>query len=362
MTVNDVITRDFQSVNAYDAVKKIANRLVGEKYMVVLENDEFQGIITPEDLVRRPYRVVIDCMSPVASRIEVSDSIQSVFEKFHRLKTPALPVFAKHEFVGVIDYLKLVQQLKNVILRLHHKAQIAETVKRNFLKNLSHEIRTPLNGILGFMDIISQLDEQELAKNGYEYYNIVKNCADRFLLIMEGLIDLSKIAAGEELLIECEPVSMPDLLAKLKYYFETTNELTRNQQVEISIEHPESPLKIHSDANKIRTILYHLLDNAIKHSDNQLVHLHYFVNAAGEVEFRVSNTAQNLPEENQVDLFNFYEKFHSDETQIKGIGLGLPLTRELARMLNGALCYQSENKHAIFTLKLPGGKPKSNIE
>ena len=354
MTVKELTSRNFSTVDAYDGVRKVEELLLEEKYLVVMEDNQYQGILTSSDLILRPHKIIIDCLTP-KDKVQLTDSVLSVYEKFYHQKTPALPVFNGEQFLGIIDFLSFISKLRNVITELHQKTLITESVKTAFLGNLSHEIRTPLNGILGFMDIILQLNNDELINKGEEYFTIVKSSADKFLLVMNDLVDLARINSGERLHTKFQPFLLRNVFDELKNYFETTNEFIKNKNIHFIIYYPEREDQLISDVAKIKHILFHLIDNALKFSTDNHVFCQYSIDVEN-FSISITNHGIEIPQENREQIFAVFEKQSNDNNAFEGLGIGLPLIKKLTEILDGEISFNSEENETSFRVTFPRKK------
>jgi signal transduction histidine kinase len=356
MTIRKLIRNDFDTVEAYQGVRSILDLLDLKKYLVVTEGDDYRGILTPSDLVQRPYKIIIDCLSP-KDKVSPSEPIASVHLKFKKTKSPALPVFDEEHFLGVIDFLDFIEHQKTLIEEHKAKSLISENIKKSFLSNLSHEIRTPLNGVLGFLDIISQLNADELQQKGEEYFQIVRRLTDKFLIIINDLIQLAKIENGENPQPEFSPCLLKSIFDELKDYFETDYRLApgREEQKQIIIHSPPHEPELFNDPQKIKHIIFHLLDNALKFSADGVVNLSYTINE-DYVSISVSNNGETISSENREKIFTVFGKGESEISKINGLGIGLPLVKKLTEILNGTISFKSENSSTSFLVTIPQQK------
>ena len=197
MTLRDCILEKYPTVEPYQGINSIEVSLKEKNYLVVMdENKTYYGILIPSDIISRPHKLVIDCMTK-KSRIYPDDSFAEVFDKFNKTPSEALPVFNENEFLGLIEKSCAIENLKKRIDELYEDALTSNDVKTAFLHNLSHELRTPLNQIIGFMDIISELTEDQKKVEGKEYLNIVKSGCEQFLSVMNDMVELSLLKSGE---------------------------------------------------------------------------------------------------------------------------------------------------------------------
>ena len=193
MEIEEYILITYPTVLPYDSVRSVEDRLRGKGYLVVVdEKNEFCGILTPCDIVVRPHKLVIDCLTP-KEIIYTDDSFITMLGKFEQTPSEALPVFRHGACLGVLEKSTVIRKLKSGIEDFRKASKNTGKDKTEFLHNLSHELRTPLNQILGFMSVIAELSPEEIEPNREQYYAIIKESSERFLSTMDDLIELSRL-------------------------------------------------------------------------------------------------------------------------------------------------------------------------
>ena len=349
MKINNHILNSYITVNPFTATNSIEGELLEKGYVVVIDDDnEFQGVLTTCDLIKSPHKLVIDCITE-KEHLSSDDTIISSLDKFNSNQCSVLPIFKESKFIGIIEKQNVVNRLKIKIHELHNKSIISQKLKRSFLNNLSHEIRTPLNGILGFIEIISELDTEDADSKK----EIIRNSADRFLLIMNDLVDLAVIDSGDDIKIEREIVSIKNIFSDLQECFETTIS-TSNGNISIHNENHDSSFVIFSDEKKIKQILYHLIDNAIKFSnDNSIVTFGFNIKNQNIVFF-VTNKGPQITEERKKNIFDAFNKQDNHNNKlVSGLGIGLSLAKKIAELLKGKVDFVTNEIQTTFFCTIP---------
>ncbi len=353
MEIKNYILNSYITVNPFTGVNSVEEMLLKNGYLVVINNDaKFQGILTPVDLIKRPHKIVIDCLTE-KEHVSVDEAMISVLDKFDKNHCPALPVFKENKFIGIVEKHNVIDQLRVKINELYNKSVISQNVKNSFLNNLSHEVRTPLNGLLGFLEIISNLDKEDIKTKGEEYYNIIRKSADKFLLIMTDLIDLARLNFNDDIKVERENINIEVLFSELKDYFETAT-LLNNWSISIHYKNPDSSFVFFSDGKKIKQILYHLIDNAIKFSnDNNKVVFGYKIEKQNIV-FSVTNSGPQITDDKKVKIFEAFEKqdIYNHEL-VAGLGIGLSLVKKLSELLGGKIDFVTNEIQTTFFCTIP---------
>lgn len=354
MDLRKYLIKNYQTAGPFEGVNYIENRLLKNHYLVVIDNDnKYYGILSATDIIERPHKLVIDCITKKES-LYLSDSYSIIISKFYSSNSAALPVMKESDFLGVIEKNQIIKELENSINDLYNKSLISQKAKKYFLNNLSHEIRTPLNGILGFLEIINQINEDEFINKGENAAEIVKKSAGKFLQTMNDLIELSLINAGDNVRIDKANVDIVKLLSDLKDHF-TGLPSIHNKSTTIVYSTSESSFCINTDEKKLRHILYHLIDNAIKFSGNNKVTYGFkYIPNKKYVNFYVINEESQISENYKKTMFMFFEKQENIGDELNpGLGIGLPLVKNLTHLLGGNIRLESKSNEIAFSLNIP---------
>lgn len=225
----------------------------------------------------------------------------------------------------------------------------ANRAKSEFLSNMSHELRTPLTGILGFSSILIEGIFGTLNAKQKQYIEGIHTCGKHLLELINDLLDLTKIEAGKEELI-LETIQVTEVCQECLNLF---------------AEHPSAELKLHfaiapdvstclADQRRLKQILVNLLSNAFKFTETGSVTLKVEQTDTA-VLFSVIDTGMGISATDQAILFQPFQQLDSGlDRKYEGTGLGLALSRKLARLHGGDLTVQSQlGSGSCFTLSLP---------
>jgi signal transduction histidine kinase/DNA-binding response OmpR family regulator/HPt (histidine-containing phosphotransfer) domain-containing protein len=247
-------------------------------------------------------------------------------------------------------------------------AESATLTKSQFLANMSHEIRTPMNAIVGLTDVLLTM---QLTPQQHDFVNTIQSSSDTLLLLINDILDLSKIEAGK---LELEQYPF-----KLRNFVEECLDLLAFKAAEKNIElayliPPEVPNKLVADVTRLRQILINLLSNAVKFTtkgevivsitarelqtlNKNTIDNHY------EFQFAVKDTGVGIPEDRQNRLFKSFSQVDSSTTrQYGGTGLGLAIGKQLSEKMGGQMWVESEVNRGstfYFTIVAPA---ESNIQ
>ncbi len=244
---------------------------------------------------------------------------------------------------------KLLNRLNDALLQ----AKQANQAKSAFLANMSHEIRTPINGMLGFLDLMRKTGLTQIQQ---KYLAPVEESAHNLLRIINDILDLSKIEAGQ-LHIEHRPVNVGEVIGNAVRLLEPlAAEKGIDLDVEIGANVPEAVV---SDATRIGEIVSNLTNNAVKftHQGRVLVTVDQVAQSNGEDRLRieVSDTGIGIPSSQVAELF---EPFHQAESgrdrRYGGTGLGLTITKNLVEAMNGSITVVSEpGRYTKVAVEIP---------
>ena len=238
------------------------------------------------------------------------------------------------------------------LIRTREAALAADRAKSEFLAMMSHEIRTPLNGVLGFASMLkaTPLNPEQLG-----YLETMESSGGRLINLVNDILDLSKIEAGE---IKIEPVTFAirPFLHKIHEQFLLQ---AREKNLHYELFTDESvPEALHADPQRLGQILTNLLGNAVKFTTKG--HVRFRVKTLPQAEtlewhFSVEDTGPGISPEAMPRLFQaFYQVDSSNTRRHGGTGLGLAISRRFAKRMNGQLVLRSELEYGSeFTFILP---------
>jgi signal transduction histidine kinase/ActR/RegA family two-component response regulator len=247
------------------------------------------------------------------------------------------------------------EQMQQDLVRAKEAAEAANRAKSEFLANMSHEIRTPMTAILGFSETLLTDEVERSPDDRFALETILRN-GQHLLSIINDILDLSKIEAGKMQIeaIDCSPAQIAEEVVSLMRVRADAKGLGLSLTYSSRI-----PAKIKSDPLRIRQILTNLVGNAIKFTEQGQVRLELAIVAgpvgAPRIAFRVIDTGIGISPEQLDRLFVSFEQADSSMSRrFGGSGLGLTISRRMARMLGGDINVSSEQGHgSCFELWLP---------
>lgn len=239
------------------------------------------------------------------------------------------------------------------------EAKGSARVKTEFLANMSHEIRTPLNGIIGLLEL---LDDGRLSSDQHERVQTARTCADHLLLLLNDILDLAKVEAGR-MQLNKEPFKLIQLA---KDVLSAQSVQKKAQSIRVDLHSDIDDLTYHGDAGLLRQVLFNLIGNAIKFTDEGSVTLHLKREAADTILFSAQDTGCGISPEDQRHIF---ESFSQANNKIRhshgGTGLGLAISSRLVELMGGSLTLSSQPRIGStfsFAIPLPESKEHINTE
>ena len=239
----------------------------------------------------------------------------------------------------------------------------AMTARSRFYASMSHELRTPINAVLGYSTLLLERIYGPLNDKQAEGIERTQRAARHLLELVNDVLDLSKIEAGK-IDLRLQPVTFPTLIEDL---FVTVRPLADEHGSSLELEMTEE-LRIVTDPRRVRQILLNLLSNAIKFGSGKPINVTCTKREDGGVVVEVTDHGPGIPPQDQERIFHEFVQLGKTQLQ-DGTGLGLPISRRLAELLQGTLTVRSTVKEgSTFTLSLPaeveirgGGAPDQAV-
>ncbi len=238
----------------------------------------------------------------------------------------------------------------------NREVERANRLKSQFLASMSHELRTPLNAVIGFSDLLSEQTAGPLNEKQMRYVDHVLAGARHLLQLINDILDLAKVEAGQ-LALRMESFSLADALPEV---LSTIRPLAMNKQIQVeSSVAPE--IWLHADRIRLKQILYNLLSNAVKFTaDGGRVELHARRNGSLVCISVNDNGVGIRPEEHEAIFNEFYQVGTTTKGVKEGTGLGLAISRRLVEAHEGKIWVESEpNRGSRFSFTLPAAEPQT---
>lgn len=287
--------------------------------------------------------------------------------------------------IGAIVFVLVVRRFRTQAHRLQERSRELEhlstelirvnKMKSEFLANVSHELRTPLNAIVGFVDLLREGVYGELTPKQAGPVQRIEASASHLRHLVDQILDLAKIAAGR-LEVHSEPIDLRPFILDVASEVEP---LVSEKSLYLSLALSSVLPRVRTDPTHLRQIILNLLGNAVKYTHKGTISVRTRMIPASDasipatvksvqdasltigrpwVAILVSDTGIGIGKNDQARIFEEFEQINAGprgDSMNRGTGLGLPISRRLARLLGGDVTVESElGKGSTFTVWLPG--------
>ena len=231
-------------------------------------------------------------------------------------------------------------------------AESANRTKSEFLASMSHELRTPLNAIIGFSDTMSEGIFGPLSEKYLEYANDINSSGKHLLELVNDILDLAKLE-NETTKLNIEEVPPKEIIGEI---FPLVNKLMSDRRIEfVDLCDGHENVAILADKTKFKQILLNIFTNAIKYNiEGGKVFLGCEIADAGMTRITIEDTGIGIPVSLQPQLFEAFNRLGFNDTDIKGTGIGMTISKHLVELMGGRIDFEStEGKGTKFWVEIP---------
>ena len=248
------------------------------------------------------------------------------------------------KIVGTTMFINDRKEMEAALIAARNKAEESDRLKTAFLANMGHEIRTPLNAIVGFADLLPVVENEE---DRNQLIREIQNNNQKLLRIIDGLVSMSKIEAEAKNLVK----SQTNLVEVLNEIAQTYMPMVDSQTVVLATQFPYTELMMTTDVAKLRELVDHLMQNAVKFTLKGSITLGFELIDGEHVRIWVKDTGKGIAE---ADKERIFERFVKVDEFIPGTGLGLSVAKSHAASLGGTIGVDSRpGEGSTFWVVLP---------
>jgi signal transduction histidine kinase len=317
------------------------------------------AIVTSVVLARRMARPIVTMQAAAAQmgagdlnqRIDVSsnDELGALADEFNRMAAQLQESYASLE--RKVE--ERTRELETALAELDEKSRELEAASRHkseFLANMSHELRTPLNAIIGFSQVLREGMFGEINEKQAEYLEDILSSGNHLLSLIDDILDLSKVEAGQ-VELELAPFSLREALERGVVM---VRERATKDGVAITFEADADVDVVTGDERRIRQVIFNLLSNAVKFTPADGSVDVRATQMNGEVRVSVTDTGPGIAAEDHERIFEEFQQTEVGVRQREGTGLGLALSRQLVELHGGRIWVDSEpGRGSTFVFTLP---------
>lgn len=243
------------------------------------------------------------------------------------------------------------KELETTLLKAKKDAEATNRAKNSFIMNMSHELRTPLNSVIGFSDLLLEGAFGPMNTKQSKYVNNILISGKNLLEIINNLLDISRLEAGEKTL-KYEDVDVASLIGEVRMSLLSPASV---KKITVELKIDPSIGNIHADITKLRQILYNLVSNAIKFTPAKGKVIISACKKEGVLEVKVSDNGIGIPKESHEKIFMPFTQADSSAARgYGGAGLGLYIVKNFVDLHGGNVWVDSEvGKGSTFTFTIP---------
>jgi PAS domain S-box-containing protein len=323
---------------------------------------------TPEQLQGEPMRSILSIGGRVFyethfwPQLKLQGEIEEIYFSLRAKNGNSVPVLAnaaRRERNGEAVYdcvflrMKQRDRYESDLILAKKEAERANQAKADFLSMMSHELRTPLNSIRGYTDILASEMDSSFSAEQLEDLACIRRGSDQLLHLIDDLLNFARMDR-EQLEVALSNVDVRDAIEEAESLMMPR---LQEQGLKYHCEKFEEGLAVRADPNRLQQILLNLLTNAIKFTPSGGTVSTSCLQLENEVHFVVRDTGCGIPEDQLPRIFEPFVQVDRMQVEAaqRGVGLGLAISRKLARAMGGELTVQSTvGEGSAFTLVLRG--------
>ena len=346
--IDKVVMETLSLLNKVNEEAKASKSLINEKMHKLWQND-VQVSKKLDDLLHNFEEEVL------INSQKLSQERKTIFENSKNLLILSflitLGIIAISSIIIINDFVTS-QRYRRTLEAANRKSNNLLKNREQLISMVSHDLRTPLSSIVGYSELLGKLDITEKGKN---YLSHIKFSSEYISKLVDELLDYTRIESGK-VVIEKIPFNLPEVIDEVA---SNVKSAYKNKEVALSFAFSDivNNLNFSTDAYRVKQILYNLISNAFKFTEQGTVRIEadarLYKDDIYEIGVAVTDTGIGIKEEQQEHIFNEFTQANDEISKFYGgFGLGLHISQKLARLLNGKIYLESEEgKGSTFTLR-----------
>ncbi|MBQ1697553.1 MAG: PAS domain S-box protein [Bacteroidales bacterium] len=354
-TTNEIFSKvnrsSFDAIIGLDSELKIisfnpaAERITGYKVTEAI-GTPFQSLIVPKDRWQE-FDEEIQRFRQTGNCKYTSQTFETIANKKNGdtfdAEISVVPYRGDEQSGSVITIRDITtrKQYERELVEARYRAEESDKLKSAFLSNMSHEIRTPMNSIIGFSELLSKPGSFD--KNKEKYLSFIINSGKSLLNLINDIIDISKIEAGQ-LKVKPRIVQLNPIMNEIYISQYQINDM-KNKSFELKMTKAveTDDFNINTDPFRLKQILNNLIGNAMKFTTKGFIEFGYKFSGPDKLLFYVKDTGVGMPKDKLEVIFKRFGQIEQkDDKNQSGTGLGLTISKKLAELLGGEMWVESE--------------------
>ena len=265
-----------------------------------------------------------------------------------------LETFASQSALALLN-----AQLFTALQERSAQLEVASRHKSEFLASMSHELRTPLNAVLGFSEVLLERMFGDINEKQEEYLRDIHTSGKHLLELLNEILDLSKVEAGQ---MDLEFTSL-DVPAALEYAASMLRERAAAHSIELRIELGKSVDAVEADELRFKQVVLNLVSNAVKFTPDGGTVVIWADEVDTDLHVSVKDTGVGVPVDDRERIFESFQQGGRGASREEGTGLGLTLSRRIVELLGGRMWLESEvGVGSTFGFSIPSRRGRSEIQ
>lgn len=356
MKIEHLIRKDFLTVNPFYGVRLIKKDLLKRRALVVQDQNQFYGVLTPNDILTNSKVLVIDCVS-IKKLVNFEQSVKEVLSEMDVSNVDVLPVGKDGNFIGLVFKKELYNyvseynlELETIIKERTNELKRALETRDLLFSIIAHDLKSPFNVILGFSDLLKNNLRNYRIEKSEILINQMNAQAKRTHNLLENLLNWSRNQSGK---LELNQTYF-NIGAVIDGTIDELKESALIKNITLRSFYPEN-LNVNADKNMMEVILRNLILNAIKFTENNGLVEVYAMVFDKDIEITVSDSGIGVEDRNKIKIFTIdNNKVKLGTANEKGSGLGLVVCKDFVESHHGKIWVEdNKDKGSLFKFTLP---------